>query len=141
MRLGCCSRTNDVVEPMIKPQWYVNCSSMAKQALDAAIDGENPKLEFFPKQYLAEWKRFSYFIYLHITYKMKLDAWAQWVAWCNNLFYSLELSNSLSPKDTLCMKFLSIDVAYELDWALLRITIQMWWNDNSLAPYMCCIPT
>lgn len=74
MRLGCCSRTNDVVEPMIKPQWYVNCSSMAKQALDAAIDGENPKLEFFPKQYLAEWKRFSYFIYLHITYKMKLDA-------------------------------------------------------------------
>ncbi|KAJ9162760.1 hypothetical protein P3X46_022509 [Hevea brasiliensis] len=57
MRLGCCSRTNDVVEPMIKPQWFVDCSSMAKQALDAAIDGENSKLEFFPKQYLAEWKR------------------------------------------------------------------------------------
>ncbi|XP_039003140.1 valine--tRNA ligase, mitochondrial 1-like [Hibiscus syriacus] len=57
MRLGLCSRTNDVVEPMIKPQWYVNCSSMAKQALDAAMDDRNRKLEFIPKQYTAEWKR------------------------------------------------------------------------------------
>ncbi|MFZ8466574.1 hypothetical protein ACO1MK_14835, partial [Staphylococcus aureus] len=29
MRLGLCSRTNDVVEPLIKPQWYVNCNDMA----------------------------------------------------------------------------------------------------------------
>ncbi|XVF34149.1 hypothetical protein REPUB_Repub18cG0033500 [Reevesia pubescens] len=57
MRLGLCSRSNDVVEPMIKPQWYVNCSSMAKQALDAAMDDQNRKLEFIPKQYTAEWKR------------------------------------------------------------------------------------
>ncbi|XP_021275468.1 valine--tRNA ligase, mitochondrial 1 isoform X2 [Herrania umbratica] len=57
MRLGLCSRSNDVVEPMIKAQWYVNCSSMAKQALDAAMDDENRKLEFIPKQYTAEWKR------------------------------------------------------------------------------------
>ena len=26
MRLGTCQRSKDVVEPMIKPQWYVNCS-------------------------------------------------------------------------------------------------------------------
>ncbi|CAI0442038.1 unnamed protein product [Linum tenue] len=57
MRLGLCSRSNDVVEPMIKPQWFVNCASMAKQALDAATEGETPKLQFIPKQYLAEWKR------------------------------------------------------------------------------------
>ncbi|OMO67882.1 Aminoacyl-tRNA synthetase, class Ia [Corchorus capsularis] len=58
MRLGLCSRSDDVVEPLIKPQWYVNCSSMAKQALDAAaIDDQNKKLEFIPKQYIAEWKR------------------------------------------------------------------------------------
>ncbi|OMO65589.1 Aminoacyl-tRNA synthetase, class Ia [Corchorus olitorius] len=56
MQLGRCSRSNDVVEPLIKPQWYVNCSSMAKQALDAAIDDQNKKLEFIPKQYNAEWK-------------------------------------------------------------------------------------
>ncbi|KAF4384717.1 hypothetical protein F8388_004024 [Cannabis sativa] len=57
MRLGSCSRSNDVVEPLIKPQWYVNCGGMAKESLDAAVDDENRKLEFFPKQYIAEWKR------------------------------------------------------------------------------------
>ncbi|PSS14124.1 Valine--tRNA ligase, partial [Actinidia chinensis var. chinensis] len=57
MRLGICSRTNDVVEPLIKPQWYVNCNSMAKQALDAVFDEENRKIEIIPRQYAAEWKR------------------------------------------------------------------------------------
>lgn len=57
MRLGVCSRSNDVVEPLIKPQWYVNCSVMAKESLDAAMNEENKKLEFIPKQYNADWKR------------------------------------------------------------------------------------
>ncbi|XP_057951719.1 valine--tRNA ligase, mitochondrial 1 [Malania oleifera] len=57
MRLGVCSRSNDIVEPLIKPQWYVNCNSMAKQALDAAMNDENRKIEIIPKQYGADWKR------------------------------------------------------------------------------------
>lgn len=57
MRLGVCSRSNDVVEPLIKPQWFVNCKIMAKQALDAVVDEDNQKLEIIPKQYAAEWKR------------------------------------------------------------------------------------
>ncbi|KAL3358396.1 hypothetical protein AABB24_015494 [Solanum stoloniferum] len=57
MRLGICSRSNDVVEPLIKPQWFVNCKIMAKQALDAVVDEDNQKLEIIPKQYAAEWKR------------------------------------------------------------------------------------
>ncbi|CAL5323136.1 unnamed protein product [Camellia sinensis] len=57
MRLGICSRSNDVVEPLIKPQWYVNCNSMAKQALDAVFDEENRKMEIIPRQYATEWKR------------------------------------------------------------------------------------
>ncbi|KAL9153603.1 hypothetical protein ABFS82_10G060500 [Erythranthe guttata] len=57
MRLGICSRTRDVVEPLLKPQWYVNCKSMAEQALDAVTDGASPKIEIIPKQYVAEWKR------------------------------------------------------------------------------------
>lgn len=64
MRLGLCSRTNDVIEPMIKPQWYVSCSSLAKEALDAAMDDQNGKLKFIPKQYTAEWKRYSFSIFL-----------------------------------------------------------------------------
>ncbi|KAL2937552.1 Valine--tRNA ligase mitochondrial 1 [Bienertia sinuspersici] len=57
MRLGVCSRSNDVVEPLIKPQWYVNCNTMAKDALDAVMDDENRKIEIIPKEYAAEWKR------------------------------------------------------------------------------------
>ncbi|KAM3341099.1 valine-tRNA ligase, mitochondrial 1 [Capsicum galapagoense] len=57
MRLGICSRSNDVVEPLIKPQWFVNCKTMAQQALDAVVDEDNQKLEIIPKQYIAEWRR------------------------------------------------------------------------------------
>ncbi|CAH8388948.1 unnamed protein product [Eruca vesicaria subsp. sativa] len=57
MKLGLCERTSDVIEPMIKPQWYVNCSMIAKEALDVATSDENKKLEFIPKQYTAEWRR------------------------------------------------------------------------------------
>ncbi|KAI5400572.1 Valine--tRNA ligase [Lathyrus oleraceus] len=57
MRLGVCSRSNDVIEPMIKPQWYVNCSDIAKEALHAVTDEENKRVEIFPKQYVADWKR------------------------------------------------------------------------------------
>ncbi|KAI4347497.1 hypothetical protein L6164_008307 [Bauhinia variegata] len=57
MRLGVCSRSNDVVEPMIKPQWYVSCNDLAKKALDAVMDEENRMMEIIPKQYSADWKR------------------------------------------------------------------------------------
>ena len=26
MSIGFCSRSGDVIEPIIRPQWYVNCS-------------------------------------------------------------------------------------------------------------------
>lgn len=58
MRLSLCSRSNDVVEPMIKPQWYVNCNSMAMEALYAVMDDDKKKLELIPRQYTAEWRRF-----------------------------------------------------------------------------------
>ncbi|KAL6526577.1 Valine--tRNA ligase, mitochondrial 1 [Orobanche gracilis] len=59
MCLGICSRSNDVVEPMLKAQWYVNCNSMAKEALDASMDDKNRKIQFIPnlKHCSTEWKR------------------------------------------------------------------------------------
>lgn len=64
MRLGVCSRSNDVVEPMIKPQWYVRCNDLANEALNAVMDEENKRIEIIPKQYSAEWKRCGYLILL-----------------------------------------------------------------------------
>ncbi|KAL4597009.1 hypothetical protein ACB092_12G204900 [Castanea dentata] len=58
MRLGICSRTNDVVEPLSKPQWYVNCDEMAMKGLAAVMD-EEKEIEIIPRQYAADWKRWQ----------------------------------------------------------------------------------
>uniref|UniRef100_A0A0E0KHR3 valine--tRNA ligase n=1 Tax=Oryza punctata TaxID=4537 RepID=A0A0E0KHR3_ORYPU len=54
MSLGVCSRTNDVVEPMIKPQWFVNCNTMAKAGIDAV---RSKRIEIIPQQYEQDWYR------------------------------------------------------------------------------------
>jgi valyl-tRNA synthetase len=35
MRLGLCSRSKDVIEPVIRPQWYVDCSEVSKPMIEA----------------------------------------------------------------------------------------------------------
>lgn len=40
MVVPICSRSKDVVEPMIKPQWYVKCDDMAASAIEAVKSGE-----------------------------------------------------------------------------------------------------
>jgi valyl-tRNA synthetase len=52
MRLGVCSRSGDILEPMITPQWYLNCSGMAKRATDAVRNGD---LKIFPAEHERTW--------------------------------------------------------------------------------------
>lgn len=40
MRIAICSRSGDIVEPMIQPQWYLKCSEMANNILQATHSGE-----------------------------------------------------------------------------------------------------
>ncbi|KAJ3677900.1 hypothetical protein LUZ60_001703 [Juncus effusus] len=54
MVLGICSRSGDVVEPRIRPQWFVNCNDMANAALEAV---KSKRLEIIPQQYEADWFR------------------------------------------------------------------------------------
>jgi valyl-tRNA synthetase len=54
MRLGLCSRSKDVIEPVLKPQWWVACGGMAAAAAAAARDG---RLEVLPKEHEATWHR------------------------------------------------------------------------------------
>jgi valyl-tRNA synthetase len=47
MTLRICSRSKDVIEPLLKPQWYVSMKDMAAKAYNAVESGEliiNPKL-------------------------------------------------------------------------------------------------
>jgi valyl-tRNA synthetase len=52
MRLGICSRTSDIIEPMLTPQWYVNCSNMAKRSVDAVKNGD---LKILPQSHEQTW--------------------------------------------------------------------------------------
>jgi valyl-tRNA synthetase len=52
MRLGLCSRSGDILEPMITPQWYVNCNDMAKRAADSVRNGD---LKIVPSEHESTW--------------------------------------------------------------------------------------
>lgn len=46
------SRSKDIVEPLLKPQWYVSCADMGKQAADAVREG---RLRIVPDHHLKTW--------------------------------------------------------------------------------------
>jgi len=52
MRLGVSSRTKDVIEPVLKPQWWVDCKQMAADALECVEDG---RLSILPAQHKRKW--------------------------------------------------------------------------------------
>ncbi|KAL7747969.1 valine--tRNA ligase [Sorochytrium milnesiophthora] len=54
MVVPTCFRSGDVIEPRIKPQWYVNCQEMAKDAMEAVRSGQ---LEITPQASEKEWFR------------------------------------------------------------------------------------
>lgn len=55
MVVPICSRSKDVVEPLIKPQWYVKCDDMAKAATDAVKNGDLKITPDFHKKIWYHW--------------------------------------------------------------------------------------
>ena len=53
MILPVCSRSGDVIEPMLSPQWFVACGAMASRALAAVNDGE---IDIQPAHFVREWR-------------------------------------------------------------------------------------
>ncbi|KAJ3035387.1 hypothetical protein HDV00_004032 [Rhizophlyctis rosea] len=54
MQLPKCTRSGNIVEPMLKPQWWVNCKDMADAALQAVRSGE---MQIIPETSEKEWYR------------------------------------------------------------------------------------
>ncbi|XP_060519557.1 valine--tRNA ligase [Cylas formicarius] len=52
MVVPICNRSKDIIEPMLKPQWYVDCSEMAQKASKAVEDKE---LRIIPEQHVKTW--------------------------------------------------------------------------------------
>ncbi|XP_050073714.1 valine--tRNA ligase-like [Anopheles maculipalpis] len=54
MLLPLCSRSKDVVELLLRPQWFVSCHEMAQRAMEVVRDG---RLTIVPKTFEREWFR------------------------------------------------------------------------------------
>jgi len=54
MRIGICSRSKDIIEPRLVPQWYVSCKAAAERGIAAVRNGE---LRIIPKVFEADWYR------------------------------------------------------------------------------------
>lgn len=54
MSVPICTKSGDVIEPLIKPQWWVKCQDMAKDAMLAVQEG---RMEIQPKLSEREWFR------------------------------------------------------------------------------------
>ena len=54
MRLGFCSRSGDVIEPFLKPQWYVRCGDISKKMIDVVRTKE---LLILPEEFEKDWYR------------------------------------------------------------------------------------
>ncbi|VBB29773.1 unnamed protein product [Acanthocheilonema viteae] len=54
MVVPLCSRSKDVVEPILKSQWYVKCDQMARRAIEAVEKGH---LKIIPDFHVATWRK------------------------------------------------------------------------------------
>jgi valyl-tRNA synthetase len=52
MVVPICSRSKDVIEPLIKAQWYVHCEEMARDAVDVVASGQ---LQIVPEMHIKTW--------------------------------------------------------------------------------------
>lgn len=53
MVLPLCSRSGDVIEPLLKSQWFVNCQLMAEKAMEAV---DTQRLQLLPQLYVKKWR-------------------------------------------------------------------------------------
>ncbi|KAG5652557.1 hypothetical protein H0H81_004566 [Sphagnurus paluster] len=54
MQIPICSKSGDLIEPVLKPQWWVNCKPLAEEAINRTRAGE---LLITPKQSENDWYR------------------------------------------------------------------------------------
>lgn len=54
MVLPICSRSKDVIEFLLAPQWFVKCEEMSKKAVEVVARGE---LKITPQSFEKEWNR------------------------------------------------------------------------------------
>ncbi|GAA5816462.1 hypothetical protein MFLAVUS_009991 [Mucor flavus] len=54
MRVAVCSRSGDVIEPLLQPQWYIKCSELAAISKKQV---ENGQMKIVPDIFVQDWYR------------------------------------------------------------------------------------
>lgn len=54
MRVALCSRSGDVIEPLIQPQWYIRCDELAQVSRKQVEDGT---MQIHPSGHTQDWYR------------------------------------------------------------------------------------
>jgi len=52
MRLGFCSRSKDVIEPLLRPQWYLSMKEIQPYMIEIV---KNKQLKIEPEEYEKNW--------------------------------------------------------------------------------------
>ncbi|CAH8658373.1 unnamed protein product [Dicrocoelium dendriticum] len=52
MTVPMCSRSKDIIEPLLKPQWYMRCQEMADEAIREVAEG---RLRILPEMHIRTW--------------------------------------------------------------------------------------
>ena len=55
MSLQFCSRSGDIIEPLLKPQWYVNCQEVRQRMIQVI---ENKELVLHPDNHVKVWNHY-----------------------------------------------------------------------------------
>ena len=54
MQLPICSRSKDIIEYMIRKQWFLHCQPMADEALSEVLSG---RIQIIPENFVIDWKK------------------------------------------------------------------------------------
>lgn len=54
MRVAVCSRSGDIIEPLLQPQWYIKCKELAEISKKQVESGE---MKIVPDQFVQDWYR------------------------------------------------------------------------------------
>ncbi|KAI8381002.1 tRNA synthetases class I-domain-containing protein [Radiomyces spectabilis] len=54
MRVAVCSRSGDIIEPLLQPQWYIRCQELAAASKEKV---ENGAMQIHPSYHVQEWNR------------------------------------------------------------------------------------
>jgi valyl-tRNA synthetase len=52
MRLGFCSKSKDIIEPLMRPQWYIKCKDVADVLIEKV---QSKEMQILPEEHEKVW--------------------------------------------------------------------------------------